>query len=139
MRELTALASGALDGFHLEQYPPADAALGDEDLDAGEPEEGDAEVPEHPAAEQLVARGGGRRYEAPAKGDLSVTTSMPTRSSTSSMRLHNGAGEASDPAQVVEVLEGLQSARRDDDEHSDDKDGASVVGSSAAAEVDTGG
>ncbi|HYO53409.1 hypothetical protein [Archangium sp.] len=72
MRELAALSGGALDGFHLEQHPPADATLEDEDLDASEHGEGDDQVPEHPAAEQLVARGGGRRYEAPAKGDLSV-------------------------------------------------------------------
>ena len=36
------------------------------------------------------------------------------------------------------MLEGPQSARRDDDEHSDDEDGAGVDGSSAAAPVDTG-
>ncbi|OJH35082.1 hypothetical protein [Cystobacter ferrugineus] len=74
MRELASLAGGALDGLHLEQVPPAEEALDGEDLDEAqrEEQEGEDAFREYAAAEQLVARGGGKCYEASAKGEVSV-------------------------------------------------------------------
>ncbi len=74
MRELASLASGALDGLQLEQVPPAEEQIEDEDLEGAlaSDQEDEDDVGEYAAAEQLVARGGGKRYEAPAKGEASV-------------------------------------------------------------------
>ncbi|MFY0584310.1 hypothetical protein ACN28S_67375 [Cystobacter fuscus] len=74
MRELASLASGALDGLHLEQVPPAEEQLEDEDLEEGleREQEDEDDFRKYAAAEQLVACGGGKRYEAPATGELSV-------------------------------------------------------------------
>jgi hypothetical protein len=74
MRELASLAAGALDGLHLEQVPRAEEQLGDENLEGGldGEQEDEDDFGEYAAAEQLVARGGGKRYEAPAKGEVSV-------------------------------------------------------------------
>ncbi|MCY1083792.1 hypothetical protein [Archangium lansingense] len=74
MRELASLASGALDGLHLEQMPPAEEQLDDEDVEGGlvGEQEDEDDFREYAAAEQLVARSGSKRYEAPAKDDVSV-------------------------------------------------------------------
>jgi hypothetical protein len=57
----------------LEQVPPAEEQFEDEDLEEGHEgrQEGEDDFREY-AAEQLVARGVGRCYEAPAKGEVSV-------------------------------------------------------------------
>jgi hypothetical protein len=79
LRELASLAPGVLDGLLFEQIPPAAAKLEDEELELElEPEDEDLEddegaeedFREYAAPQRLVARGSGKRYEAPAKGSL---------------------------------------------------------------------
>jgi hypothetical protein len=64
LRELASLAPGVLDGLLFEEIAPDE--LEDEDLEE-EPEDEDLE-----AAQRLVARGGGKRYEAPARGEFAL-------------------------------------------------------------------
>jgi hypothetical protein len=78
LRELASLAPGVLDGLLFEQIPPAEAQLEDEDLEKEpaedlETEEGEEEdFRDYAPAERLVASGGGRRYEASAKGEFAL-------------------------------------------------------------------
>jgi hypothetical protein len=72
LRELASLAPGVLDGLLFEQIAPDELEdeLEDEDLedeDLEEPEDEELEAVQH-----LVARGGGKRYMAPAQGEFAL-------------------------------------------------------------------